>query len=478
MASATRIGGAWKIRFYDGAGNRRQIHLTGANQRTAENIARHVGILNTAKILNAADIDRGTALWLQGIGKNLFSKLAAVGLVEARRTFTVREWVRRYIENRTDLKDRTRVIMRQAEGSLASKLGDRPIQAVSESDAVAFKAWLRTPAGGDLAENTARRRCGHARQFFTAAVREGLITRNPFAAVSVQVGTAEAKHRFINAEECRRILEACPCQDWRTLFALARWGGLRFPSEVLKLSWRDIDWAEGRMNVPEPKVEHHAGRGRRTVPLFPELRQVLAEAFEAAPEGTEFVVNRYRDRGANARTTFAKILDRAGVPRFERPFCNLRSSRVTELRQRFDPKVVAVWMGHSESVSAKHYTQVRPEDFAAAVGRTTDPQTDPKASENPGTRGTVKTMNPENACVFPGSAVEFAGIRRGEMLRQGFEPTPENTGKSGNSESHGPTDGPKPQPADVAALAAVLAALPPDRLAAVLLELVQSQAGR
>ena len=83
---------------------------------------------------------------------------------------------------------------------------------------------------------------------------------------------------------------------------------------------------------------------------------------------------------------------------------------------------VAVWMGHSESVSTKHSTQVRPKNVAAAVGRRTDPQTDPKASENPGTRGTGKTMNPENACVFPGSAVEFAGIRRGEMLRQGFEP--------------------------------------------------------
>jgi integrase len=392
-------------------------------------VATRVDELVAAK-LNGLPMARECAEWLGRIGKPLADKLAAAGLIEARRTFTVREWVRRYIESRTDLKDRTRVIMGQAEGSLAAKLGDRPIQAVSESDAVAFKAWLRTPAGGGLAENTARRRCGHARQFFTAAVREGLITRNPFAAVSVQVGSAEAKHRFIGPEECRRILEACPCQDWRTLFALARWGGLRFPSEVLKLTWRDIDWQEGRMSVPEPKVEHHAGRGRRTVPLFPELRQVLAEAFEAAPEGAEFVVNRYRDRGANARTTFGRILDRAGVPRFERPFCNLRSSRVTELRQRFDPKVVAVWMGHSESVSAKHYTQVRPEDFAAAVGQLVGLQVGQKASENPGTHGTGKTANPEKACVFPGSAVEFGGIRAGGMLRQGFEPPRENTGKT------------------------------------------------
>jgi integrase len=404
------------------------------NQRQVETIARHVGILNAARIANEPNIDRGTALWLQGLGQSLHDKLAAVGLVEKRRSFTIREWVHHYIESRQDLKDRTRVILRQAEGSLVERFGDAPLASVTESQAVAFKAWMRSPAGGGLAENTARRRCGHARQFFAAAIREGLIDRNPFTAVPVTVGAAESKHRFVTVDECRMILNACPCADWRSIFALARWGGLRFPSEVLNLRWGDIDWKEGRISVPEPKVEHHPGRGRRIVPLFPELREVLAESFELAPEGSEWVVNRYRDRGANARTTFGKILDRAKVPRFERPFCNLRASRVTELRLKFDPKVVAVWLGHSESISTKHYTQVRPEDFAAAVasppesvvghqvGHQVGHRVGQKATELGGTDPKPKRQNPEKTSVFPGSAVSFASVRVGEMLRQGFEP--------------------------------------------------------
>ena len=64
------------------------------------------------------------------------------------------------------------------------------------------------------------------------------------------------------------------------------------------------------------------------------------------------------------------------------------------------------------------------------------------------------------------------------MGDEGLEQPPENTGKSGDSESYGPTDGPKPQSADVAALAAILAALPPDRLAAVLGLVAQPQARR
>ena len=112
----------------------------------------------------------------------------------------------------------------------------------------------------------------------------------------------------------------------------------------------------------------------------------------------------------------------AKVPRFERPFCNMRASRVTELRLRFDPKVVAVWLGHSESISTKHYTQVRPEDFAAAVAPPVAPQVAPKAAEMGGTDPKPKKANPEKTSDFPGSAVSFASLRVVEVLRQGFEP--------------------------------------------------------
>ncbi len=103
---------------------------------------------------------------------------------------------------------------------------------------------------------------------------------------------------------------------------------------------------------------------------------------------------------------------------------------MTELRLRFDPKVVAVWLGHSESISTKHYTQVRPEDFAAAVaslpesgeGHSQGHRVGQKATETGGNTTNPKRQNPEKTSVFPGSAVSFASVRVGEMLRQGFEP--------------------------------------------------------
>jgi hypothetical protein len=45
-----------------------------------------------------------------------------------------------------------------------------------------------------------------------------------------------------------------------------------------------------RSSIPEPKVEHHEGRGVRSCPIFPELRPILDEAFEIFGEKSEYVV--------------------------------------------------------------------------------------------------------------------------------------------------------------------------------------------
>ena len=44
------------------------------------------------------------------------------------------------------------------------------------------------------------------------------------------------------------------------------------------------------MSIPEPKVEHHEGRGIRCCPIFPELRPILDEAFEIFGDKSEYVV--------------------------------------------------------------------------------------------------------------------------------------------------------------------------------------------
>jgi site-specific recombinase XerC len=66
----------------------------------------------------------------------------------------------------------------------------------------------RTPAEG-LAENTARRRCGIAKQFFRAAVRRGHVTTNPFDGLPTLVRENPKRFHFVTREESEAVLAAC-----------------------------------------------------------------------------------------------------------------------------------------------------------------------------------------------------------------------------------------------------------------------------
>ncbi len=167
--------------------------------------------------------------------------------------------------------------------------------------------------------------------------------------------------------EASCVLEACPDYEWRLLFALSRYGGLRCPSEHLALRWNDIDWERERFLVHSAKTERHEGGASRWVPIFPELRPYLDDAWAQAGEGAEFVITRYRDDNANLRTQLRRIIKRAGVAIWPKLFQNLRASRATELAAEHPAHVAAAWLGHSTTIANKHYWQVTEDDFKRAT---------------------------------------------------------------------------------------------------------------
>lgn len=182
-----------------------------------------------------------------------------------------------------------------------------------------------------MADASVRKHCGFAKHFLAQAVEHEFIAVNPFGKlVSAPVGN-DARQYFVTAVEARKVLGACPDAQWQLLFALSRWGGLRCPSEHLALRWGDVDWEKGLLHVASPKTERHAGHESRVVPMFPEVRGYLEKVYHEAPEGTEFVITRYRSSDGNLRTQLARIVRRAGLKPWPRIWHNLRSSRQTEL---------------------------------------------------------------------------------------------------------------------------------------------------
>ena len=107
---------------------------------------------------------------------------------------------------------------------------------------------------------------------------------------------------FVSHDDAQRVLDACPDTQWKLLFALSRYGGLRCPAEHLLLRWVDVDWENNRLLIHSPKTEHHEGGDCRFLPLFPELRPYLLEAFEQAEAGAEYVISICRNSTANLRT--------------------------------------------------------------------------------------------------------------------------------------------------------------------------------
>ncbi|MBN2129817.1 MAG: site-specific integrase [Sedimentisphaerales bacterium] len=233
-----------------------------------------------------------------------------------------------------------------------------------------------------LSENTVRRRCGIAKQFFKVALKRDLVSSNPFVDLTSTVKGNAKRFYFLTPQEASRVLEACPDTQWRLIFALSRFGGLRCPSEHLALRWEDVDWDRGRMLVRSPKTEHHEGGESRQVPLFPELLPYLRDAFEEAEAGTVYVITKYRDRNCNLRTQLLRIIRKAGLKPWPKLFQNLRATRQTELCERWPEHVVCAWIGNSRSVARKHYLQVTDEHFERAALPTGSPEAAQNAAQH------------------------------------------------------------------------------------------------
>lgn len=286
--------------------------------------------------------------------------------------------------------------MKKLSGASTGFFGhDRPIDMITPGDVDDFGLCLK--AKDKLADNTVRRRLGIAKQFFRAACRKEIIAKNPFDGCSTAVRRNVARFYFVTADEARAVLDACLDTEWRLIFSLCRYGGLRCPSEVLRLRWRDVDWEHQRFVAHAAKTEHHEG-GRAAGADLPGAvpapgrrvrggrarRRVRRDALPRhQAEPADATRADYRGRGAHPVAE--------AVPE---PAQHARDGT----RPEFPIHVVCKWLGNSAAVASKHYLQVTDEHYRQAAQ---------KAVQNP-----VQKV--------------------AEMLREGSKPRAETLGKPAN----------------------------------------------
>jgi integrase len=387
MASiSTDSKGNRRILFSGPNRKRRIIYLGPVPMKTARTVKAHVENL-AAAVLGGHAPDPETSEWVGSRDDVLYGKLAAVGLVPAREPkldalpegMTLAAFIDQYIAARMITKPNT---LRNYNGTKRALLGffsqERLLAEITPGDCDDWRSHL---VGLGLAPATIGREVKRAKQFFRAAVRKKLIAENPMQDVKAAPQENKSREYFVTVEEAEKIIRACPDAEWRLIVALARYGGLRTPSETFALAWGCVDWERGRVRVVSPKTECHPGREARMIPLFPELRPHLEAVFDRAEPGTTHVISRHRLASANLRTQLLRIMDRAGVKSWPRLFQNMRASRETELCRQHPLHVVTAWIGNSAPIAARHYLQVTETDFETALRR--DAESDARATQNP-----------------------------------------------------------------------------------------------
>jgi integrase len=322
-------------------GLRKNLWLGNCSQTAANTIDRHVRELIQAESLNVPPSPE-TAKWLSGLEGRLRKRLEDWGLARGNANNKLAAFITSYIDGRTDIKPTTRRNYGQTERLLNEFFVDKLLKDISKADSDRWRRWLiaRPMAPASVSKHIKR-----AKTIFAEAVRDGVLYESPFAE---QKGSSEAnksRQHFINRETTKTILESLE-GPWLALFALARFGGLRCPSEVTRLKWSDIG---ERIRIDSPKT------GLRYCPLFPELRAALNEVERIG----ERVVEPLSIDG-NLGTQFKRLLS---VPAWPKLFNNLRSTRRTELQEMFPSHVVDAWLGHSSKTAEDHYLQVTEEHW-------------------------------------------------------------------------------------------------------------------
>ena len=157
-----------------------------------------------------------------------------------------------------------------------------------------------------------------------------------------------------------KVMSCCRDVHDRLVLALARFGGLRIPSEIRNL--RYSDFANDVI-----QIHRETKTGAREVPLFGEIREIfdrlLTQVNIPANSSTAIFVN----LGSFRRRIVAAIRA-SGLEVWEKLFLNLRSSCITDMVERgYSEKTLDAMFGNSPAVRSRHYIQFRKEKEYAKV---------------------------------------------------------------------------------------------------------------
>ena len=381
----------YRIEYRDKDKRRRKIRLGSISKRDAQAIAVKVQSIVSSTIAGNNDLANATAEWLQQIGDDLHAKLVEQGLCQPRNQSTLGEWLTLYLERHNPrVGSYCQKALGRSQTLLTEFFGtDKQMNDITPIDAQAYRDWLVDDK--DMAQATVATHVKKAKQFFSQAIKADIIAKSPFAEVVAGTQANDANSYYVSCEKINKAIEFAPDAQWRLIIALSRYAGLRCPSETLSLKWADVDFVAGTLTINSSKTRKQ-GKPMRVMPILPELRPYLEDAFD--PEN-ERCITRYRVSNSNLRKMFLEILAKAEVEPWPRLFHNLRGSLETDLMNTYPAHVVVAWLGNTEQTALRHYLKVTPQHLADAIANGVGQQVGTSLAETTSSAGNEGKLIPK-----------------------------------------------------------------------------------
>jgi len=366
VASLVKTGKrSWRILFRY-RGSQKSFRFQGSD-RSAKTILAHTENILEARTSNIP-LDSASKAWLEEIDEKLYGKLERVGLVVSRTRTTTKKLcdLTTFFLEQADVAEGTKQVYRQAIRSLHDFFGEqKPISEITTMDA---QAWRTDLTKKRYANATQYKRINTVKTIFNRAVDWELVGASPFRHLKSGSQENPDRQEYVPVDVINAVLKVRPDDEWRCLICLARFAGLRCPSEISLLRWEHVDLQARRMTVLSRKTKRYKGGDRREVPIVPQLFDVLSALHRARTSTSGPVVPRLAGRSnINLRTQFEKFIRRAGQEQWEKLFQNLRVSAENDFQKTCRPAAVRKWMGHSAQVAARHYEMVLDSDFDDAI---------------------------------------------------------------------------------------------------------------
>ena len=369
--SFSNAAGEFQIQFTGLDGKRQSIWLGKRDADSVDEFRIRVDrLLKSAK--SGRPPDAVTQAWLGTLPPKDRKRLESKGLISDAPVATLGQLCD-YVIKRADVSPSALQKYRDAKANLVAYFSaQRGIFQITPGDAAEFAAWLRKsgrrPKPGPLAPVTVAKRVEQCKLYFSVAVKKRWLADNPFDDVKVQASSPTDRLYNVDRDTIQRVMDAAD-PELRLIIALARYLGLRTPSEVWPLEWGWINWSEGTIRILDSKRKRFDGKKWRFPPLFPEVQDLLGEAFNSPNADPVYIFPRHDITDTALRNRLERACLRAGVLPWPKLWQNMRSTRETELvDQGYPLHVVSAWIGNSPDVALKHYLQVFKDHSSRALG--------------------------------------------------------------------------------------------------------------